>query len=71
MAKMADEIKELRRKVRELEDEIMRLGLEYSYLSDLVSDAAYLLKKGKPLDRTLKDEIMRFEAQESGQEMRA
>ncbi len=61
-----EQIRALRQKVRTLQETVEVYDLNYSYLADLVNDAACRLKEGEPIDPSVLEAFMRLEWQDDG-----
>ena len=60
----------LTREVRNLKDELRVCNLNYSFLFDLVNDAACALRLGRPLDEFVIEGLKSFEWKDDGRHVK-
>ena len=63
---LQERIKTLTSEMREFKDEARILWLNYGYLEDMLNDAAFALKLGRPLDDLLIAELLKFKWKDDG-----
>src|ERR1700728_4988721 len=67
---LKERVEKLTWEMREFKDEARILWLNYGYLEDLLNDAAFALKLGRPLDDLLIAELLKFKWRDDGRHVK-